>query len=79
MWRHLREALPRATIVDTDHMEAIRRYASEEELEWYRRGAGFCDAAFEALAAEARLGMKEHELVAIMNTLHDSEGRRTPS
>lgn len=74
MWRHLREALPRATIVDTDLMEAIRRSASEEELEWYRRGAGFCDAAFEALAAEARLGMKEHELVAIMHGTYLREG-----
>ena len=68
MWLHLREALPGAKLVEArDLMFEVRLCPSEEELDWYKKGAELCDVAFEAAAAAAQPGMKEYELVGVMH------------
>jgi Xaa-Pro aminopeptidase len=69
-YRHyesLRRALPQATFVDfSRHMTQLRLVKSDEEIEFLRKGAEFSDLAIEALAREARPGITEHELTAIV-------------
>jgi len=68
LWVHLHAALPHARFVDAkDLMYAARLCASAEELEWYRKGAALCDAAFAAAAAAARPGMKDYELIGVIH------------
>jgi Xaa-Pro aminopeptidase len=68
MWLYLREALPEAKLIEArDLMFEVRLCPSEEELEWYRKGARFCDLAFEAAVDAARPGMKEYELVGVIH------------
>ena len=68
LWVYLHEALPRARFVDAkDLLFQVRLCASDEELEWYRRGASLCDGAFEAAAQAAQPGMKDYELVGIIH------------
>src|SRR5260370_302090 len=59
----LKQGLPRATFVDfTPQMLQLRLIKSDEEIEFLRKGAGFCDLAIEALEREVRPGITEHEL-----------------
>ncbi len=68
LWDYLHEALPKAKFVDAkDLMFQIRLCASNEELEWYRRGAHLSDSAFEAAAQATKPGMKDYELVGIIH------------
>ena len=68
MWLYLREALPEARLIEArDLMFEVRLCPSEEELNWYRKGARLCDLAFEAAVDAARPGMKEYELVGVIH------------
>ena len=63
----LRKRLPRATFADfTAKMVQLRLIKSEEEIEFLRKGAELSDRAIEALEREARPGIAEHELAAIV-------------
>src|SRR5436309_11922710 len=65
---YLREALPEARLIEArDLMFEVRLCPSEEELNWYRKGARLCDLAFEAAVDAARPGMKEYELVGVIH------------
>lgn len=73
----IRAALPKAQTVDfSGEMTALRLTKSAEELAWIRRGAEFSDAAIEALEHEARPGMTEHELAAIVQSAYLGRGGR---
>lgn len=63
----LQRALPQATLTDfSSAMQRLRLIKSEEEIAFLRRGAELSDRAMEALEREARPGLSEHELVAII-------------
>lgn len=60
-------AAPAASFTDlTADFRKLRVGKSEEELAWLRRGAEWTDAAQRALAENARPGMREHELMALV-------------
>ncbi len=54
-----------------------RLIKSDEEIEWTRRGAAMCDAAIEWLVEQARPGMTEHELGAIVEGAYAPSGGQT--
>ncbi|GAC1363850.1 MAG: hypothetical protein NVS2B12_05770 [Ktedonobacteraceae bacterium] len=59
--------LSRVVWVDfSPQMSRIRLIKSEEEMGFLRKGAEFSDLAIEALEREARPGLTEHELAAIV-------------
>jgi Xaa-Pro dipeptidase len=63
----LKKGLPKATFVDFNaQMLEIRLVKSGEEIEVIRKGAEFGDLATEALEREARPGITEYDLVAIV-------------
>jgi Xaa-Pro aminopeptidase len=63
----LKQALPRATLVDfTRQIQQLRLVKSNEELAFLRKGAELSDRAIEALEREVRPGMTEHQLAAIV-------------
>ncbi len=63
----IRKMLPQAQLTDfTPQMSHLRLIKSEEEIEFLRKGAEFSDLAIEALEREARPGITEHELAAIV-------------
>ncbi len=63
----LRETFPQAVFVDfTPQMSRLRLIKGEEEMAFLRRGAALSDLAIEALEREARPGITEHELTAIV-------------
>ncbi len=63
----LSKELPKATFVNFNlQMLEIRLVKSDEELTALRQGAEFCDLAIEALEREARPGITEHQLTAIV-------------
>ncbi len=67
----LRKRLSGATFVDfAAQMQQIRLIKSNEELMFLRKGAEFSDLAIEALKHEARPGITEHELVAIVESAY---------
>jgi len=63
----LKKALPNITFIDfTPQFLQFRLIKSEEEIEFLRIGAQFSDLAIEALEREARPGITENDLVAIV-------------
>jgi len=63
----LRKKLPQATFVDfSAKMVQLRLVKSAEEIEFLRKGAELSDRAIEALEQEARPGITEIELTAIV-------------
>jgi Xaa-Pro dipeptidase len=67
----IRQALPQATFVDfTSQMQQLRLIKSDEEMMFLRKGAEFSDLAIEALEHEARPGITEHELAAIVESAY---------
>jgi Xaa-Pro dipeptidase len=63
----LRKTLPNITFIDfTPQFLQFRLIKSEEEIEFLRIGAHFSDLAIEALEREARPGITENDLVAIV-------------
>jgi Xaa-Pro aminopeptidase len=74
----LRRGLPRATVVDaTAQMQRLRLVKSEEELACLRRGAALTDRAMEALEREARPGITEHALAALVEGAYVGLGGQT--
>ncbi len=74
----LRKMLPQAELVDfTPQLLQLRLIKSEEEIEFLRRGAEFSDLAIEALEREARPGITEHELAAIVEGAYLGLGGKT--
>jgi Xaa-Pro dipeptidase len=55
----------------------LRMVKSAEEIEWLRLGCELTDRAIEALAAELRPGLSEHELADICERAYVREGGRT--
>ena len=71
----LREALPRAELVDvTRPFQHLRLVKSEEEVEWLRRAATLTDDAMRAVASAAVPGTSEVELVAAGEAAYRARG-----
>ena len=67
----IRKALPQATFVDfASQMQQLRLIKSDEEIMFLRKGAEFSDLAIEALEHEARPGITEYELAAIVESAY---------
>jgi Xaa-Pro dipeptidase len=67
--------LPRAAFVDfTGPYRELRLVKSEEEIAFLRLGAQFSDRAIEALEREARPGITEHQLAAIVEAAYLGSG-----
>ena len=63
--------LPRAAFVDfTEPYRELRLVKSEEEIAFLRLGAQFSDRAIAALEREARPGVTEHQLAAIVEAAY---------
>ncbi len=63
----LREELPEVEWVDvTRDFARLRSVKSEEEFTWLKKAAEFTDMTLAALEAEARPGLTEHDLIAIV-------------
>jgi Xaa-Pro aminopeptidase len=74
----IRQALPHATLLDfTSQMQQLRLIKSDEEIAFLRKGAEFSDMAIEALEREARPGITEHELAAIVEGAYLGLGGKT--
>ena len=74
----MREMLPRVEWVDfISHMMQIRLVTSEEEIDFLRKGAEFSDLAIAALEREARPGIREFELAAIVEGAYLGLGGKT--
>lgn len=70
-YESLRKMLPRSIFVDfTSQMLRLRLIKSEEEIEFLRKGAEFSDRAIEALERQARPGITEYELAAIVEAAY---------
>ena len=71
----LQRVAPAATLVDfTAEMQRLRLVKSEEELAFLRRGAELSDLAIAALEREARPGLTEHALAAIVEGAYLAAG-----
>ncbi len=74
----LKNALPQATFIDfTPRMSRMRLVKSAEEIDFLRRGAELSDRAIEALEREARPGITEHQLTAIVEEAYLGLGGKT--
>ncbi|HEY6410756.1 MAG TPA: M24 family metallopeptidase [Ktedonobacteraceae bacterium] len=74
----LKHGLPQAIFIDfTSQMLQLRLVKSDEEIEFLRKGAEFCVLAIAALEREARPGITEHELVAIVQGAYLGLGGRS--
>ncbi len=70
--------LPQATLVDfAAPLRQLRLVKSAEELAFLRRGAELTDRAALALEREARPGMTEHELIALIEGAYVGQGGQT--
>jgi Xaa-Pro aminopeptidase len=77
-WMTLLGLCPHIELVDVQRILTERRLVkSEEEIEWARIGAGLSDLAIDALAREARPGLSEHDLAAIVQSAYYHLGGRT--
>ena len=76
-YERLRGLLPDARIVPFNQaFTELFMVKSEEELEWARRGAALGDRAMEALEREARPGITEFDLAAIVQGAYLPHGGR---
>ncbi len=74
----MHEMLPGVEWVDFIlQMMQLRLVKSEEEIEFLRKGAEFSDLAIAALEREARPGMREYELAAIVEGAYLGLGGKT--
>jgi Xaa-Pro dipeptidase len=72
------DILPQAEWVDfIPQMMQLRLVKSEEEIAFLRKGAGFSDLAIAALEREARPGIHEYELAAIVEGAYLGLGGKT--
>jgi Xaa-Pro dipeptidase len=73
----VRAALPKAEAVDFNpRMGPMRLTKSDEELAFIRYAAQLTDASMEALERDARPGMTEHELAAVVQGAYLGRGGR---
>lgn len=74
----LRQALPQVELVDLSaDLRRPRLVKSDEELAFLREGARLTDRAAVALAEQARPGLTEHDLIAIIEGAYLSAGGQT--
>lgn len=74
----IRDMLPQEELVDfIPHMMQLRLVKSEEEIAFLRKGAEFSDLAIAALEREARPGIHEYELAAIVEGAYLGLGGKT--
>jgi Xaa-Pro dipeptidase len=77
-WLSLQRLCPAAELIDIQPLLTRQRLVkSEEETAWARRGAELSDLATDALAREARPGLTEHDLAAIVQSAYYPLGGRT--
>jgi Xaa-Pro aminopeptidase len=77
-WMTLLGLCPHIELVDLQRILTTQRLVkSEEEIEWTRIGAELTDLAIDALAREARPGLSEHDLAAIVQSAYYHLGGRT--
>lgn len=77
-YERLRQALPAATLIDASAaFQQIRLVKSAEEIAFLRRGAELSDLAIQALEHEARPGISEHMLTAIVENAYLGLGGQT--
>ena len=77
-WMTLHRLCPQVELVDVQRILTEQRLVkSEEEIEWARIGAALSDLAIDALAREARPGLSEHDLAAIVQSAYYHLGGRT--
>ena len=60
--------------VTTEFVMEVHAVKSDEEIEWIRKGARFCDLGMEALVEAAEPGVREYELDAKMKYAYQKEG-----
>lgn len=71
----LRESLPEVEWVDvTRDFARLRTVKSEEEFSWLKKAAEFTDMTLEALEAEVRPGLTEHDLIGIIEGAYRRKG-----
>ncbi len=76
-YERLRALLPDARLAPfSQAFNDLFLVKSEEEIEWARRGAALGDRAIEALAREARPGLTEFDLAAIVQGAYLGHGGR---
>jgi len=74
-WSKIRALAEAFDLVDLNGDYAwLRMRKSDEEIEWMRIGAAFSDLGIEALAREARPGMNERELGALVEAAYQPLG-----
>jgi len=67
--------LPNVTFLDaTDLLQALRRIPSEEEVEWFEKGAALTDYAMDCLAKAIRPGVRGYELYGAIHSHLDRGG-----
>ncbi len=77
-YESIRQALPQATLLDfTPRLLQLRLIKSDEEIVFLRKGAEFSDWAIAALEREARPGITEHKLAAIVEGAYLGLGGKT--
>ena len=77
-YESIKQALPQAKFVDyTPRLLQLRLIKSDEEIAFSRKGAQFSDWAIAALEREARPGITEHELAAIIEGAYLGLGGKT--
>lgn len=74
-YRRLEEHFP-LTALDAQYAR-LRSIKSEEELDWLRIGAAFCDAGFASLLAGTQPGLTERELGALVEDAYLKHGGTT--
>lgn len=77
-WRKSRQLGEHFELVDLgDDYQWLRMRKSDEEIEWMRIGAAFSDLGLQALLREARIGMTERELGALVEREYHALGGST--
>jgi Xaa-Pro aminopeptidase len=72
---HWHQTLERASFADaTGLLAEVRAVKSQVELAWFRRGAALTDMAFEALEKNARVGMTDFQLAALIAAAYMPHG-----
>ncbi|MGH2512129.1 MAG: M24 family metallopeptidase [Candidatus Limnocylindrales bacterium] len=74
-WIALSGHLPKAELVDVSaDFRRLRLVKSADEISWTREAARVCDLALAALVAEARPGLREHELGTVVEAAYGRAG-----
>ncbi|HET8833005.1 MAG TPA: M24 family metallopeptidase [Casimicrobiaceae bacterium] len=77
-WRKSRQLGEHFELVDlSDDYQWLRMRKSDEEIAWMRIGAAFSDLGLQALLREARIGMTERELGALVEREYHALGGST--